>query len=601
MVVDNADDLDMFFPKPIPAATDSDCTLPLRNYLPQSSTGSMLITTRDERVGTRLAGRHASIVVNPMSPQEAQELLNKWQTEPLDGSDLDDARNLLDALEYLPLAITQAAAFISENHITLIKYLEMFRKSDSDVQDLLDEEHGDLRRDFQSQNSVIKTWKMSFDLITKRWPRAAEMLSLMAFLDRQGIPESLLRNGSDRIIDVTIALGTLQAFSLIKAGRNEAGYEMHRLVQLATQRWLKMQATTEKWQGKALSMVATAFPSGAFETRTTCESLLPHAERVIQYGDTNGIHLKQYSDLLSNLGRFDHLQGRLEMARVRISAAIDVQEKCFGLEHSSTLRSMNNLAVTYEQQGRWEEAEKLLLQVLDARKRVLGAEHQHTSNSMNNLAVIYEQQGRWEEAEKLHIQVLDARKRVLGAEHQDTLSSMNNLAVTYRQQGRWEEAEKLLLQVLDARKRVLGAEHQHTSNSMNNLAVIYEQQGRWEEAEKLHLQVLDATKRVLGAEHQGTLSSMNNLAVTYRQQGQWEEAEKLHIQVLDARKRVLGAEHPDTLRSMHNLAFIYEGQGRRKEAIALMDKVVEIRTRRLGANHPDTIESVKLLKKWSDS
>lgn len=155
MVLDNADDLDMFFTRPISTDPDNETT-PLNGYLPQSLRGSMLITTRDERLAKRLAGMHASFVVNPMAPQEAQELLEKWQTNHPDSLNKDPSRHLLEALGYIPLAITQAAAFISENHITLSEYLETFRTSDSEVQDLLNEDLGDRRRDPQSHSYIIK-------------------------------------------------------------------------------------------------------------------------------------------------------------------------------------------------------------------------------------------------------------------------------------------------------------------------------------------------------------------------------------------------------------------------------------------------------------
>ncbi len=559
MVLDNADDLDMFFATPILNATETECALPLTDYLPRSSRGLMLITTRDERLGTRLAGRRASIVVDPMSPQEAQELLENWEMQSPGNSDLDHSSQLLEALGYIPLAITQAAAFISENHVTPKKYLEAFRRSDSDIQDLLDQDLGDLRRDSQSHNSVIKTWKISFDLISKQKRRAAEMLSLMAVLDRQGIPESLLRDETDRDVDFTTALGTLLAFSLIKAGGDRAGYELHRLVQLATRKWLEMKGTTEQWQEKALLAVANVFPGSDFENWPTCESLLPHAQTVMRYGEENEICPEEYSNLLSGVACFDREQGRYEMACVRGLAAIDVQKNFFGSKDSSTLRSMSNLAVTYQRQGRLEEAEKLDIQVLESRTRLLGADHSDTLLSMNNLAIIYEKQGRWEKAELLHKQVLEMRTIVLGAEHLYTLISMNNLAVTYKYQGRREEAEIL------------------------------------------HKQVLEPTTRVLGAEHPDTLRSMNNMAVTYQKQGRWEEAEKLCLQVLEARKRVLRAEHPDTLNSMEGLAFVYHGQGRHSEAIALMESAVGVYTKTLGPDHLNTKRAVEQLKQWLGS
>ena len=81
--------------------------------------------------------------------------------------------------------------------------------------------------------------------------------------------------------------------------------------------------------------------------------------------------------------------------------------------------------------------------MVDMTKKLLGAEHPSTLRSMANLASTYQKQGRWNEAEQLFVQVIDITKKVLGAEHPDTLTSMANLASTYRNQGRWNEAEQL--------------------------------------------------------------------------------------------------------------------------------------------------------------
>jgi hypothetical protein len=116
-------------------------------------------------------------------------------------------------LWWVPLAITKAAAFISENHCTVADYLEALQASDSDEIELLNEDLPDPRRDLDAP-SFVRTWKLSFDLLSTE--AQAEMLSLAAVLDRQGIPKSLLRKDSDRTIDFTAALGTLQSFFLIK-------------------------------------------------------------------------------------------------------------------------------------------------------------------------------------------------------------------------------------------------------------------------------------------------------------------------------------------------------------------------------------------------
>ncbi|CAD6573262.1 MAG: hypothetical protein ASARMPREDX12_005928 [Alectoria sarmentosa] len=600
MVLDNADDRDTFFAKSTSAAADVERTRPLSDYLPQDSQGLMLITTRDKRMSERLAGRDASIIVRPMTFSEAEKLLRS-QLEKHHAWNDDDSRTLLTELEYIPLAITQAAAFISQNSITLAKYLDMFRTNDSEIQDLLNKDLGDPRRDSRSQNSVIRTWKLSFDLISKQELRAAEMLSLMAVLDRQGIPECLLQNETDSNVDVITGLGTLRAFSLITIEDNSEGYQLHRLVQLATRNWLELQGTKEKWQEQALLVLADQFPNGEFENWKTCESFLPHAQTVIQYKDIVERCSEQYSYLVRNIAWFDMTQGRYEDACKGSTAAFELQEKLFGLEHPETLTSINNLAMTYMNQQRWDEAEKLNVQVMNISIRVHKEDHPFTLISMNNLASTYLEQGRWDEAENLGVRVMETRIRILKEDHPDALISMGNLAMTYRKQGRWDEAEKLQVQVMETRLRVLKEDHPDTLTSMNNLALTYWNQERWDEAEKLQVRVMETSIRVHKEDHPFTLISMNNLASTYMNQKRWDEAEKLHVQVMKTRLRILKEDHPDTLTSMNNLAWTYHSQERHCEAIALMRKVVNLCTKKIGANHPDTLASIRALNDWSDT
>jgi hypothetical protein len=236
LVLDNADDMEAFFSaKPNLSSVGSEQTAPLVKYLPRSSNGSTLITTRDKRAGERLTNREKAIMVLPMAELEAEKLL--WSKVAQEGSlDKTKSSKLLEVLGYLPLAITQAAAYISENSITVEGYLEAFYAEDSEIQDLLSEDLPDLRRDFESQNSVTRTWKVSFDQIRKQKPRAAEMLSLMAVLDRQGIPKTLLRRDGERGTEFTTALRTLQAFSLVTVEKGGASFEIHRLVQVSIQK-----------------------------------------------------------------------------------------------------------------------------------------------------------------------------------------------------------------------------------------------------------------------------------------------------------------------------------------------------------------------------
>lgn len=305
MIIDNADDPDVFFTKQKSSEMEVGPTRPLINYLPEVSQGSILATTRDSRMGKRLGSKGTPVVVGYMDLQEGQELLGS-QLDQADSLNFEDTKALIDALGYIPLAITQAAAFIEQNNSTIAEYLEILNAKDSDLQDLLQEDSGDLRRDSESQNSVFRTWKLSFDFIGRQKPRAAEILSLMSVFDRQGIPQTLLQGDIDRSVETTTALGTLQAYSLISRQARAEKYDMHRLIQLATQKWLQIQGTSDEWLERALDRLYEVFPKDSkdFVSWITCELLLPHAQSVLENDYTNEKSFTEKGISIETVGHF---------------------------------------------------------------------------------------------------------------------------------------------------------------------------------------------------------------------------------------------------------------------------------------------------------
>ena len=106
---------------------------------------------------------------------------------------------LVRELEYMPLAITQAASYISErwSRCTIPQYIEKLKKSDKLKARLLDNVSSDLRRKKQAKNSILLTWQISFEHIHETRQSAAHLLSIMSFYDSNAIPDFLLRHHRD--------------------------------------------------------------------------------------------------------------------------------------------------------------------------------------------------------------------------------------------------------------------------------------------------------------------------------------------------------------------------------------------------------------------
>lgn len=164
---------------------------PLINFLPRGSHGSLLISTRDNKLGKGFTNfKQRPIDVLLFGQREAETPLRSKILDE-DRISQQDANNITNALDYLPLAITQAAAYLNQIDIPIAKYIQLFRAGKAETSDLLKQELHDPGRDQEIQNSVFHTWMISFNRISRQDPRAADMFSLMAMLDRQAIAEKL--------------------------------------------------------------------------------------------------------------------------------------------------------------------------------------------------------------------------------------------------------------------------------------------------------------------------------------------------------------------------------------------------------------------------
>ncbi|KAL8909866.1 MAG: hypothetical protein Q9171_004816 [Xanthocarpia ochracea] len=326
-----------------------------RDILPESSNGCVLITSRSREAAFELVGEDENILkVEPMSEGYALALFRK----KLGGEDNEDeVLELLRNLDYMPLAISQAAAYIRQRapRVTVLKYLKDFRRSEKDRASLLNNAVRDRRRDGRASNSVLATWQISFEYIRSDRPSAARLLSLMSFFDRQGIPEELITSryeGDDSIVGFEEDIQVLRNFSLVALGIENDVFDMHRLVQFATRKWLEQRQEVERWKERYIVIIANAFPPGTYENWGRCQMLFPHAELVLEYRPIDKGFLRQWAAVLNNVARYAYEQGSYNEAEQMNRRALDSREKVLGEEHPDTLTSVSDLASVLKRQGK---------------------------------------------------------------------------------------------------------------------------------------------------------------------------------------------------------------------------------------------------------
>jgi tetratricopeptide (TPR) repeat protein len=585
LIFDNADDMELL-------TKGSATAPPLKDVLPQSEDGHILFTTRNRKLAVKVAAPNV-LSIPEIDQDTAKEIFEKLLIQK--GLLQDDYATtaLLEQVGFLPLAISQAAAYINENGISLSDYLSLLGEQERSMIEMLSEEFEDEGRYAEIQNPVATTWWISFVQIQQLDELAAGYLSFMACIDPRDIPQSILPPAVSAKKQ-TEAIGLLKAYSFLTTQARDGLFSLHRLVHLATRNWLRKDNGLDIWTERAACQLIDVFPQSPYGDRKIWRDYLPHALYLIYSEEFQSCRHK-YSEFLSRIGRFLQSDGRYSEAQILLDDTLEIEEKALGPEHLTVLASVSRLVAVLAQQGKYEETEVMLRRALRGLRKVLGSEHYSTLYAASNLGLLLHDQGKCEEAEAIHKQALECYEEVLGPEHYITLSSVSNLGLAPEDQGMYEEAEVLHRRVLKGTEKFLGPEHPVTLTSVNNLGMVLESQGKYEEAGTMHRRALEGREKVLGLEHPDTLTSVSILGGFLNYHGIYEEGEAMYWRALGCRERVLGSEHPDTLCSVSNLGSMLAQQGKYEEAEAMYQRALEGRSKVLGPAHPSTLTIIDCL------
>ena len=380
----------------------------LREYLPTSRAGGKVLLTSKAPTFSAV-GIREPFKVEKMAPDDAIEFLRErtGRDEP------DAARELAEELDFLPLALEQAGAYIEVVNASLAGYLASYR-----VRGLELLEKGGTSTNYHA--SIATTWSLSIERVREESPASVELLIASTFLAPDSIPieiftlggtkfggelaEALVGADNDPLVFWEV-LAPLERYSLVERLDSDA-FRVHRLTQKAIREaanivcgwdWLVRVASglngahpevrpNYHWRGNdpdrlgsGLNIVGRPnyhwrgsdpdrLGSGHNILRgyLLCDRLREHVSRLSQlleaYEETLDAAPVHVDELLGNAGVFSGDPGTLKRRlsiRRRVSASPErVQRAVFAL------------AMALTQSGRKDEARPLLDELSDKSVRV---------------------------------------------------------------------------------------------------------------------------------------------------------------------------------------------------------------------------------------
>ena len=404
-----------------------------RHFLPLSSGGHILLTTR-ARDMQRLAQR---IEVETLSDDQGTLFLLRRagllaldaSLEQANSNERMQARNLVQEMGGLPLALDQAGAYLDATGMSLEEYQRIYKQH---RRMLLQE-----RRSRVSDHPlpVATTWSLSFQKMEEKNAAAADLLRLCAYLAADAIPEAIITKGAPHFdsplksvaADLFLfaqAIEALRTYSLLDRDPQTQTLSVHRLVQAVLRDSLGSEEA-KAWKRRVVLAVNEACPDVTdVKQWDACERWLPHAEVCATWIEQEQMTLFEAARLLNQAGYYLDDRARYNDAESLYVRALAIKEQHLGPQHPSTATSLNNLAGLYRRQGKYGDAEPLYVRALAIDEKALGAMHPDVAIDLNNLALLYGNQGKYGDAEPLYVRALAIHEQHLGPQHPNTATSL---------------------------------------------------------------------------------------------------------------------------------------------------------------------------------
>ncbi len=568
----------------------------VEEFLPENHKGHVLLTSR-EQVFDAL-GILNPVELEEMTPEDAREFLLRRTGRPeLDADESQAVEQLAQELDYLPLALEQAGAYIKELRGSFKDYLASYHRRGLE---LLEKGHstGKYRK------SVRTTWSLNFQQVEETSKASADLLRVSAFLNPDRIPAELFYKGAVELgpeLSAALAhvdtdplvldevLRPLIQYSLIRRHRESRAYDIHRLVQAVLKDGMD-EPTKRLWAERVVKAMARVFPDvDAIDPSQweDIERLFSHAQACAELINAWNLELQDAAHLLNLTGRYLHLRGRLRETEPLYAMSLATREKLLGSDHPDVATSLHNQAWLYFDQGKYAESEPLFLRSLAIREEALGSEHPDVAKSLSRLGRLYLKQGRYIEATRMFRRSLEIREKALGKDHPDIADSISGLIHIYYEQNKYLEAEPLVMRALKIRESALGPNHYDVASSLSDLAVFYYYQKKFAEAEPLLLRAITIHEKAFGTDRPPLANLLNNLAALYIDENKYAEAEPLLMRAIEICETGLGKEHPQIAIYFSRLAWLYERQQRYTDAEPFYLRALALIEKSSGQDYPE--------------
>lgn len=576
----------------------------IKSFLPEKG-GEVIITSRlqDWPNGFEV------LPLDVMSEEESVELLKSVIHRNLD-KEKSELINLARTLGHLPLALTQAGAYIHQTQVKVSEYLNLFKRHEGEMM----AESVASGSEPQDKNSLTNTWNITLKQLTKETIEqkesliALDLLMVCSYLAPEKISRDLLLlwlknaypNLSSHELTLSKIIGKLWCYSLISM-ETDGDIRLHRLLQSVLRNKhkkgfeineKKYSFLTAEWYDKILNSCCEYFNINEVESQIRDRNYIAHLQSLENH-DSNlwpNSMRPVLCRFLTTMGVvIFNSSGDQKSALNYERRALTISEKHpekvglgFGL-------CLNNIGWMYDVLGDPKTARLFLEQTMQfAERNPLYKQRSFFALELSNLGHIYSRLGETKKAKELLELAAQLIEEHYGKEHAWAASNLVRLGELYGNMGETTKELEALKNALRIRMKYYDKNDIKIADTLFSLGKAYQRAGdakaakcELEKAIEIYQNVFGEKGHVLIAKYLKQLGSVyRDLKEPRRSKQILDKALNIQMQYYEGQEQCL-----DILDTKIELGATYNDLGNFHQAKEFLEAALIVQEQYYGKDH----------------
>ena len=579
-------------------------------YLPEPShsrTQHIIVTSRHQNWPTTCS----KVEVGEMELSECVELVKTFGSiDKHDHTQNVDIYVLADRLGRLPLALSQAAAYITRQAVSVRTYIDAYEP-------LLVQKSTASLPTGDPHEIVAITWDVTMRALRTEMekktlpPLGHILLTVCAYLGSDAIPRSLLQRWLDLAyptlpagVDMcSVLLGLLRDYSLIQfVDADRQAVKIHRVLRAVVKH---QHGTVQPDHPQAMWIRDVWYPLPGLSWLTTVvlavnaehdreweriveqetwrRQLLPHLESLASCAPAADVLVGEvesavaYGRLLRNVGDvFLYQLGQYGQALNHLLKALPIFERTYSLHHVEVAATVTSLGNAYGSLGDYSKKKQLLERALVIDEATYGLHHVVVAVTLVSLGNAYGSLGDYSKKKQLLERALVIDEATYGLHHVSVAWTLVSLGHAYGSLGDYSKKKQLLERALVIDEATYGLHHVVVAGTLVSLGNAYGSLGDYSKQRQLQERALVINEATYGLHHVSVAWTLVSLGNAYGSLGDHSKQTQLQERALVINEATYGLHHVVVAGTLVSLGNAYGSLGDYSKQRQLQERALVI-------------------------